>query len=265
MIFPDKSLATRFEQHLASDMQEYVHAFKRLFPDFPADDLSIGGGVAICVGENYLNTAVGIGIMQPVTPDEIDALETFFQDNQAILQVEMCAFTDESLLTEVNQRGYALVDFTTAYTHDLVDIPDKQSDVIVKPIDDTQKDLWVRTVTDIADDDTTTDTRLAQTVTHRTNTTCFLATSDGAPVGASALSIFEGSAICYFTATRKAYRNRGVQTAMLQARLNYAKSQGCEMAMATSNPGVQSMRNMMRAGFQVAYTRFEMQKPIDGN
>jgi len=263
MIFPDKSLAIRFEHHLALDMQGYVRAFQQIFPDFETDELSIGGGVAICMGKNYLNTAVGIGISDAVTAGDIDQLEAFFQSHQTPVQIETCAFTDKSLLDQLNQRGYHVADFTTAYTHDLQDIPTTTSEIIVTPIDDSQRDLWVRTVIDIASDDHSTDTRLAQAVTHRDKTVCFLATLEDVPVGASALSLRDEVAIFYFTATRQAYRNRGVQTAMIQARLAYAKSQGCEMVFATTNPGVQSMRNLMRAGFRVAYTRFEMEK-VDG-
>lgn len=260
MIFPDQALATRFEHHLAQDMQGYVHAFQQLFPDHPADDLTIAGGVAICMGADYLNIAVGIGIGESVTLDDVDQLESFFKSHQTPVKIEVCAFTDDTLLHHLNERGYHLVDFTTAYTHSLDTIPDTDSEIVVKPINASQHDIWVRTVNDIAPNDDTSDTRLAQAVTHRANTTCFLATIDGVPVGASALSIRNEIAIMYFTATRQAYRGQGIQTAMIQARLHYAKAHGCKMVLATTNPGVQSMRNLMRAGFQVAYTRCMMQQ-----
>ncbi|GEM_PF-2812259 len=262
MIFPDKSLATRFEHHLAQDMYEYVQVFQALFPDVKADSIAIGNGVALFLGFSFLNTSAGIGIGQPISSKDIDQLEAFFRDRDIPAQIELCAFADETLITELNQRGYQFGQFSTAYTHNLQNIPTNQSDIVVKPIEDSQKDTWARTVNDIDEDDTTTDIRLAQAVTHRANTTCFLATLDGVPVGASALSLRDDTAICYFTSTRQQYRNRGVQTAMLQVRLAYAKSQGCEMVLATSNPGVQSMRNLMRVGFQVAYTRFKMLKDV---
>lgn len=260
MIFPDQALATRFEHHLAQDMQGYVHAFHQLFPDYPTDDSAIAGGVAICMGADYLNIAVGIGMGESVTSDDIDQLEAFFKSHQTPVQIELSAFTDDTLLHHLNARGYHLVDFTTAYTHSLETIPDTDSEIIFMPIDASQHEIWVRTVNDIAPDDDTSDTRLAQAVTHRANTTCFLATIDGVPVGASALSIRDDIAILYFTATRQAYRGQGVQTAMIQARLHYAKTQSCEVVFATTNPGVQSMRNLLRAGFQVAYTRCMMQQ-----
>jgi len=260
MIFPDKSLATRFEHYIAQDMQGYVHTMRRLYPDVQAEVITIAGGVAICMGKNALNIAVGMGMSEVVTADDIDQLEAFFGAHQIPVPIVVTAFTDESLLNQLYQRGYGVVDFNTAYTHDLQSIPDNQSDVVVKPIDDSQKDVWVQTVTDISPEDGVTDTKLAEIVTERPETICFLATLDGVPAGASALSLRGDSAICYFSATRTGFRNRGVQTATIQARLQYAKSQGCEMVLATSNPGVQSMRNLLRAGFQVAYTRIEMQK-----
>ena len=49
---------------------------------------------------------------------------------------------------------------------------------------------------------------------------------------------------------------------MIQARLAYAQSQGCEMAFATTIPGNHSMRNVMRAGFRVVYVRCTMVKEL---
>ncbi len=127
-------------------------------------------------------------------------------------------------------------------------------------VDDANRDMWVQTAMAIYPRDSMTDTRLAQVVSNRALTTCFLAQMNGEAVGASALSIRDGIATMYFTATRYAYRNQGVQTAMIQARLDYAQAQGCEIAFSTTEPGNNSMRNLMRAGFQVAYVRCEMKK-----
>ncbi len=139
-------------------------------------------------------------------------------------------------------------------------LPKLTSDIIVEPITESEKDLWVQTVTDVSPDDHPTDIRLAQVVTHRRHTTCFLAWRNGDPVGASALSIRDEVATFYFTATRQAYRNQGVQTAMIQARLKYAQAQGCTLAFATTLTGSHSMRNILRAGFRDAYVRFTMVK-----
>mgnify|MGYP002713223613 CR=1 FL=1 len=260
MIFPDKQLAIRLESSLAEDMREYVETFQQLFPDQQTAYQTIGGGIVICMGSNYLNLAVGMGFDTTISASDFDDLDTFFQQHHITPSIEICPFVNPRFLNLVSQHGYHLLKFTTAYIHTLADIPFISTDIQVKPIDDTQRELWVNTVMDIDAGNTTTDTHLAQAVTHRPHTTCFLATRDDIAVGASALSIRHNIATLYFTSTRQAYRGHGVQTAMIHARLAYARAQGCELAFATTIPGNNSMRNLLRAGFQVAYTRYMMGK-----
>ena len=259
MIFPDKALATKLEKSLAQDMLSYVHAFNKLFPDIGATFVEAGGGIAIYTGDKFINTAIGMGLETPVSIAEFEELEDFFRSHQVSSHIEICPFTDVTLLHHLNRRNYHLMGFTTAYIHpldkSLQEPPKLNRNIVVEPIDDSDKDVWVDTVMDVESGDKAIDVRLAQAVTYRQNTICFLARLDGKPVGASALSIRDGIGTFYFTATRGAYRNFGVQTAMIQARLAYAQEAGCEMAFATTNPGNQSMRNVMRAGFQVAYVR----------
>ena len=265
MIFPDKALAIRLENNLAQDMLEYVTTFNQLFPDYNATYREIGGGIAICTGSQFINSAIGMGLNAPVTESDLDTLEAYFRSNQVASAIEICPFTNPNFLKLLNERHYHMSNFTTAYIHPLDTIeppPTLNPNIIVELITDTEKDLWVQTVIDVSPDDYATDSRLAQAVTHREHTSCFLAKLDGVPVGASALSIRDGVGTFYFTATRQAYRNRGIQGAMIQARLAYAQAQGCEIAFATTIPGNHSMRNVMRAGFHVVYNRSTMIKVL---
>jgi GNAT superfamily N-acetyltransferase len=56
-------------------------------------------------------------------------------------------------------------------------------------------------------------------------------------------------------------RRRGLQSALLEARLRYARKRGCDVAMMVAEPGSNSQRNAERQGFQVAYTRVKWRKP----
>ena len=55
--------------------------------------------------------------------------------------------------------------------------------------------------------------------------------------------------------TLPAYRRRGVQTALLGERLRWAASQGCDLAVVTTQPGSKSQQNAVRRGFDRLYTR----------
>ena len=195
-----------------------------------------------------------------VTAAHLDQLESLFHEYDIPPYIEITPFTDAEFLHLMAMQNYHVRAFTTAYFHPLDTIPATPSDIVVLPIVDAQRNIWIETVMDITADDTATSTHLATSVTYRPHTTCFLAYLDDVPVGASALSIRDNIATFYFTATRQAYRNRGVQAAMIAARLHYAKDHDCEMAFATTIPGNNSMRNIIRAGFHVAYSRCMMQK-----
>jgi GNAT superfamily N-acetyltransferase len=54
--------------------------------------------------------------------------------------------------------------------------------------------------------------------------------------------------------TLPAFRNQGVHTALLRTRLAEAVEAGCDVAMIHTRPDAPSQRNVLRAGFQLAYT-----------
>ena len=58
--------------------------------------------------------------------------------------------------------------------------------------------------------------------------------------------------------TRAQYRRRGVQSAMLQRRLEDAAEAGCDVAIVTTLPGSDSHRNVARRGFELMYTKINM-------
>ena len=51
------------------------------------------------------------------------------------------------------------------------------------------------------------------------------------------------------------YRGRGLQTALLRARMTAAADAGCEYAVVVTNGGSTSQRNCERLGFRVAYSK----------
>jgi hypothetical protein len=55
--------------------------------------------------------------------------------------------------------------------------------------------------------------------------------------------------------TLPAERRRGVQAALLQARLAAAAARGCDLAIITVQPGSVSQRNVQRHGFELLDTR----------
>jgi GNAT superfamily N-acetyltransferase len=89
----------------------------------------------------------------------------------------------------------------------------------------------------------------------RDQSVCFLAELDGEPGAAGVLSLHEGVALFGGAATVPEMRRRGLQAALLDARMHYAFKHECDLAMMVAEAGSQSQRNAQRAGFQIAYTR----------
>jgi hypothetical protein len=89
----------------------------------------------------------------------------------------------------------------------------------------------------------------------------YLAWNEGEPVAGGGLEMHDGVAALIADATLSAYRRQGAHTALLSARLSDSRRSGCDLAMVHTRPGADSQRNILRAGFQVAYTVAELARP----
>jgi ribosomal protein S18 acetylase RimI-like enzyme len=83
----------------------------------------------------------------------------------------------------------------------------------------------------------------------------YLSRRDGQIAGGGSLRIDGGLAQLSGAATLPEHRRRGVQSALLRARLLDAAAAGCELAVVTTSPGSKSQENVQRAGFALLYTR----------
>jgi GNAT superfamily N-acetyltransferase len=91
--------------------------------------------------------------------------------------------------------------------------------------------------------------------TTRVGTVSFLAEWNGQPGAAGTLCIHAGIALFGGAATVPELRRRGMQSALMRARMQYAFEHGCDLAMMAAQPGSDSQRNAERRGFRIAYTR----------
>ncbi len=83
----------------------------------------------------------------------------------------------------------------------------------------------------------------------------YLALHDGVVAGGASIRLAEGVAQLTGAATAPAHRRRGIQTALLTARLADATAAGCDVAVVTTQPGSKSQQNVQRRGFDLLYTR----------
>jgi GNAT superfamily N-acetyltransferase len=107
---------------------------------------------------------------------------------------------------------------------------------------------------------------LAANVVGRPGWSCYVAYDGEEPAGAGALFVHEDVGWLGFAATRPRYRGRGAQSAILAARIEDARQQGCSTvttetgAMEEGRPS-SSYRNIVRAGFREAGVRANYRAP----
>ena len=83
----------------------------------------------------------------------------------------------------------------------------------------------------------------------------YAALREGVIAGGATMRITEGVAQLTGAATAPAHRRRGVQSALLSARLADAAAAGCDVAVITTQPGSKSHQNAQRQGFDLLYAR----------
>jgi GNAT superfamily N-acetyltransferase len=83
----------------------------------------------------------------------------------------------------------------------------------------------------------------------------YLARVDRTPVASASIRLNDGLAQLCGATTLPAFRRRGIQTALLAARLRDARAAGCDLAVVTTAPGSKSQANARRQGFQQLYAR----------
>jgi hypothetical protein len=95
----------------------------------------------------------------------------------------------------------------------------------------------------------------------RENCQSYLALIEGEPTGGAVLEIVNGIALVRTASTRYAQRRKGVQAALISARLRAASRAGCTIAFSMANKGSGSERNLRRFGFQLLQEGCTLSRP----
>jgi len=272
MIFADLALARRLEAAEARKYLDYAAARGRLHPEMTPAWEPIAGGYAVYAGDgNPYSRALGMGLHGPVAAAEIARMEAFYAGRGLPSELSLCPLADESLVDALGARGYRIRMFMHTWVRELTgDGRRTGDDIVVRPIEPDEADLWVRTAWHgFAGDDVAPPADLIispyPTMAHAT---CWLAWLDGErlgaePAGAGTLAIHDRVAELFGTSTRPSCRGRGVQAALIRARMAAAAAAGCDLIAAHTDPGSASQRNVERAGFRLAYTKVTMRSNSD--
>lgn len=269
MQFIDIDLARRVEMAEANAGRECAEAFHRLHPEVPVAVQKFAGGIAVFAGaDSPVTQAIGVGLNGPVTDAELDALGEFFKSRYAPAALELCPLIEMSLYERLAARGYKLLEVSDVLLLDNLapalasPPPAIPSGLTIRAAASEESKLWTQTVAQgFAEHFPVTQSLLdvMEGFCHRSSPCSFLlAFVDGEPAGGGVVSAHHGVAGLFGASTLPAFRRRGVQSALLTARLAWAREQGCDLAVSIAQPASASHRNLERFAFRVAYTRTKL-------
>lgn len=256
-------MIARLERAYALLAVECADSLQEKYPQLDAEGLRIAGGVALFAGAGSpLSQAYGMGFDGPVGHDDFEELEEFYNERGTPTIVDACLAAHPSLLQVLEERDYSLLSKTDTLVRRLDNLEDiEEVDIPGLEIITDPGPVWAETVLEgfYPGDDVPLYLRaIYHTYLDLPSTECFLALMDGEPAGGGALGVFEEIGMMYSTSVLPEFRGRGIQKALLQARLGYALREECEVAMVFTDPGSTSQRNVMKQGFEITHTKVKM-------
>ena len=268
LIFGNLALARRLEWAEAKNAAGFAEAFARSQGAAMTGVLAMAGGQAAFTGVGSpLTHAVGMGMAGPVSEAEMDRIEGFYATRGAAVTLDVCPLADASLHQLLGRRGYGITEFNNvlvrrlepgSFVNTLVNTSINPAHEVRRALPDEEAE-WGRTVARgfFERDEMTSDERsLTSTIFHLEGGACWLAAVEGATAAAAGMGIEDRVVTLFADSTIATYRRRGLQSALIQARLVYAAERGCDLATASTAPGSGSQFNYERLGFRVVYTKY---------
>lgn len=261
----DLELARQIELAEAEAAVSCAEMMKTIQPGAGGAVEAIAGGHAIYCGANSpVTQAVGMGLNGTVSAEEFGHLEEFYFSREEPVRVETCPLADASLFEHYGQHGYRVTEFSNVMARPVGKPKDIAANGIeIRRAGRKELELWTLTVAQgFAENFPVTQEILSvmKMFAMAKNTECYLARIEDRVVGGATLAVRERIAGLFGASTLPEFRRRGVQTALLHARLERAEEAGCDLAVSLAQPGSPSQRNITRRGFQTLYTRVKFER-----
>jgi GNAT superfamily N-acetyltransferase len=276
MLMASRTMAARIERAECATILDFAGQAQARGTD--AVIHRIGGGAAVFAGPGQpFNKVAGLGFAD-LDSASLDEMERVFDALGAELRVELATIADPHVGKLLTHRGYELAGYENVLglALDVAVIesltPALEADaaraVIVSRAAPDETRLWIETVADgfghldQFDGPPPTESFERETIVNVFSASSgtpgmalYLARRDGEVAGGGAIRISDGLAQLAGAATLPPHRRRGVQSALLRARLLDAARQGCDLAIVTTEPASKSQQNVQRAGFTLLYAR----------
>src|SRR5271165_362335 len=270
MQFVDKAFARRLESVEEMPQVYYARTFQKTRPEMGAAEEEICGGHMVFAGlGSPIGRATGVGLDRPFTAADLDRVEAFYRAHQAPSQVDLCPLHEAAVFEMFKERGYAIAELNNVLYRRLD--PDEKFAAApagceirrgLRAEAEAQSAIVERAF--FPEGAPEAFTGLITPLYQMEGALTFVATVEGKMAACGAgLVIPEHRifAVCG-AGTLAEFRGRGLQTALLRARLAAAAEVGCEYAVVVTNGGTISQRNCERLGFRVAYSKVTVIKEV---
>lgn len=262
-VFADLPLARRLEQTEGRGNAAFVEAQAKLDPASGAI-WKVAGGTSVMfagVGSPITQT-FGLGLHETLRNEDLDAIERFFRSRGSAVFHEVCPLAGVDVFARLAGRGYKPVELSSVL-YQPIDAGTRVTanpELKVRRVEQTEVGMYAK----VSAQGWSEHPELMPYVEGFARlsaacATCFIAERDGTPIATAALFMHEGTALLAGASTIPAGRRLGAQNALLDARLQTAAANGCNLAMMVAAPGSASQRNAERQGFRIAYTRTKWQ------
>lgn len=233
--------------------------------------LPLAGGAAVFSRPGSpTNKAIGVALSGEFDVRELEAAEAALRERGESLRIELATTAHAGAAKQLTERGYQLEAFenvlgrrvptageskATAIDVERVESLEPWMDVLIRgfarpdgtsPVEEYPREVLESAVGDVARVD-----GLVRYVAH----------SNGEIAGAASMRMYDRVAILSGASTLFEHRRRGVQGALLQTRLEDARTRGADVAVITTAPASRSHANAIRHGFTLLYARAVLISP----
>lgn len=271
MEFVDKAFARRLESCEEIPQVLYARAFRKSRPEIGAAEEEICGGHMVFAGlGSPIGRATGVGLDRPLTPEDLDRIESFYREHKAPSQVDLTPLHQPEIFELFKQRGYAIAELNNVLYRKLnpaEEFPPPPSGFEIRRSLPDEADITGAIVESAFFPEGAPEPfrGLIAPLYQMENALAFVATKESKPVACGTGIVIPEHrifALCG-AGTLAAYRGYGLQTALLCFRMSAAVRAGCEYAVVVTQGGTTSQRNAERLGFRVAYSKVTVIKALD--
>lgn len=269
-MFIDPAMARKLESVEEAGCVGFARTMGRLHAGLGCAVEQIAGGHAAFAGiGSPLSHALSLGLNGPVSKEDVDRLEDFYFSRGSYVEVVVSPYADPTLMAELGKRPYRLTEWNNVYYRPLgaEQAPPSEARLEIRRIVAGEGRMWSELIARCfatGPENLQALVDLFSVIVEVPDAFALLAAWEGKMAGGGAGIVVREHRVAglYGAGTLPEYRNRGIQTALLQHRLSMAADAGCEYAVIVTLPGTVSERNVVRAGFRLAYTKAAFQRPL---